>query len=147
VKGDVEQADESPSIRNGVHNLSLDSDSAPKDSTEVSGLAEKVEVLAKERDNLRLEVAELRKSLEDIQGNHKQEIDDLKAKLETAEEGREEADQRHSDLRVRVKEITATLGERLKSNTVQIPWSLLAHYVLMRLVGGNLSSEYSNRRT
>ena len=126
MKDDTEQVDESHSVRNGVHSLSLDGNSAPKDSTEVSGLAEKVEVLARERDNLRLEVAELRKSLESIQGNHKQEIDDLKAKLETAEEGREEADQRHSDLRVRVKEITATLGERLKSNTVQV----FSHYCL-----------------
>ena len=101
-----------------MHALPIRSVDASNDSAEMSGLAEKVEVLARERDNLRQEVAELRRSLEDIQGKHKQEIEDLQLKLDTAEEGKEEADQRHSDLRVRVKEITATLGERLKSNSV-----------------------------
>jgi broad specificity phosphatase PhoE len=129
--------DESVLTRNGVHSQSIDSHGAPNNSTKVSGLAEKVEVLARERDNLRQEVAELRKSLEDIQDKHKQEKDDLHLKLEAAEEDKEEADQRHSDLRVRVKDITATLGERLKSNTVLIIGHHSIIYLLMRLAGSH----------
>jgi predicted nuclease with TOPRIM domain len=100
---------------------------AVKEPDQGTGLADKLEALARERDNLRQEVSELRKALEDIQGKHDQEIKNLQVKLETAEESRDEADQRHSDLRVRVKEITATLGERLKSNTV---WTIDAPTLL-----------------
>jgi predicted transcriptional regulator len=126
---------------NGVHaNLSHDHESAT-DAIEPSTLSEKLELMARERDNLRQEVTALRKSLEDIQGKHQEEVDELHAKLESAEEGRDEADQRHTDLRVRVKEITASLGEKLKSNAVGTMQIRLFGIMLTLDQGGNTTSQ------
>jgi predicted nucleic acid-binding Zn-ribbon protein len=93
----------------------------------VSDLAQKLDVLAQERDTLRLQVTELRKSLEDIQEKHTQDTLDLRTRAETAEQEKEEADQRYNDLRDRVTDIRATLGERLKSNAVGFMFLLLLY--------------------
>lgn len=74
----------------------------------------------KERDNLLSAVSELRKSLEDIQAKHKQDITELETKLGAVEEEKEEANSKYDDLRERVTVIRATLGERLKSNAEEI---------------------------
>ena len=87
--------------------------------TNTADFTEKLEALAKERDQLRQEVSELRKSLEDMKGKHEQDVDDLKDQLQEAESGREEAVTAHSNLKERVNTITATLGERMRANTVR----------------------------
>jgi peptidoglycan hydrolase CwlO-like protein len=83
-------------------------------------LNEKLDALAKDRDLLRQEVSELRKSLEDIQGKHDQELEDVRSQLEEAETGKEQAETLHKNLKERVNTITATLGERMRANSVRI---------------------------
>jgi seryl-tRNA synthetase len=109
--------------RNGLTNRDGDEDAEKKgtiaaSSTSGAGLSEKLDALAVERDMLRREVAELRQSLEDITSQHEQEVKDLREKLDAANEGREDAEQKHATLLERVNNISATLGERLKSNVV-----------------------------
>jgi uncharacterized coiled-coil DUF342 family protein len=82
------------------------------------GLSEKLEALAEERDLLRREVAELRQSLEDITSQREREVKGLREEVDTANEDREKAEQKHATLLERVNNISATLGERLKSNAV-----------------------------
>jgi peptidoglycan hydrolase CwlO-like protein len=82
------------------------------------GLSEKLDALAEERDTLRREVAELRQSLEDMTSQRDREVKDLRAEMDTANEERERAEQKHATLLERVNNISATLGERLKSNAV-----------------------------
>jgi uncharacterized coiled-coil DUF342 family protein len=82
------------------------------------GLSEKWDALAEERDMLRREVAELRQSLEDITSKRELEVKCLREEVDTANEDKEKAEQKHATLLERVNNISATLGERLKSNAV-----------------------------
>jgi vacuolar-type H+-ATPase subunit D/Vma8 len=96
-------------------------ESLPTSETNVDAdLNEKLDALAKDRDLLRQEVSELRKSLEDIQGKHDQELEDVRIQLEEAESGKEQAETLHKNLKERVNTITATLGERMRANSVRI---------------------------
>jgi predicted nucleic acid-binding Zn-ribbon protein len=89
------------------------------DHKDVSDLTEKFDALTLERDNLRQEVAELRKSLEHIKGKHEEEVTELQEQVEKAEEGRDQAELQHTNLLERVKALRDTLGERMKSNAVR----------------------------
>jgi hypothetical protein len=82
------------------------------------GLSAKLDALAEERDMLRREVAELRQSLEDITSKRELEVKCLREEVDTANEDKEKAEQKHATLLERVNNISATLGERLKSNAV-----------------------------
>lgn len=105
--------------RNGLAISDGDGDAGPTaSSTSGAGLSEKLDALAEERDILRREVAELRQSLEDITSQRELEVKGLREEVDTANEGREEAEQKHAALLERVNSISATLGERLKSNAV-----------------------------
>jgi peptidoglycan hydrolase CwlO-like protein len=88
-------------------------------SNDDTDLNDKLDALAKDRDLLRQEVSELRKSLEDIQGKHDAELEDVRIQLQEAENGKEEAETLHKNLKERVNTITATLGERMRANTVR----------------------------
>jgi hypothetical protein len=83
------------------------------------GLSKKLDALAEERDMLRREVAELRQSLEDITSKRELEAKSLREEVDAANEDREKAEQKHATLLERVNSISATLGERLKSNAVR----------------------------
>lgn len=80
--------------------------------------AERLEALARERDALRTEVSELRKSLEAIQSKHEDEVTDLQDKLEESNSDKEQAEKQYQDLLGRVNTIRAQLGERLKADAV-----------------------------
>jgi chromosome segregation ATPase len=94
--------------------------SAPTPPANGFSLSEQLDALAVERDSLRYEVAELRQLLEDIRGNHKDEVQELKDLADKAEEEREHAEQQHANLLERVKDIRSTLGERMKSNAEEL---------------------------
>jgi len=85
-----------------------------------ANLSQKMEAVARERDTLLQKITELRQTLENIQEKHAQDIVDLRTRAETAEQDKEESDQKYNDLRDRVTDIRATLGERLKSNAVSL---------------------------
>ncbi|KAF2424807.1 hypothetical protein EJ08DRAFT_723309 [Tothia fuscella] len=78
--------------------------------------SERLEALQQERDALRTEVSELRKSLEAIQNKHEREVTDLQDKLEESNSGKDNAENQYQELLGRVNTIKAQLGERLKSD-------------------------------
>lgn len=79
---------------------------------------ERLAAAARERDELRLEVTELRKSLESIQQQHEDKLASLKTQVEDAESGKEHAEVQYKTLLGKVNTIRAQLGERLKADAV-----------------------------
>lgn len=89
---------------------------------------ERLEALAKERNTLRAEVTELRKSLETIQGKHQEEMSGLQGQLEECQAGKEHAETQYRNLLGKVNTIKSQLGERLKQDAVRR--TLLVEYKL-----------------
>ena len=78
----------------------------------------KLEALAKEREALRDEVAELRKSIESLQGKHDEDISDMRSQLEESQGEKEHAETQYRTLLGKVNTIKSQLGERLKADAV-----------------------------
>lgn len=89
----------------------------------------RLEAMAKERDMLRVEVRELRESLESIQEKHKTEMDgieekhqeeigELQEQLDESQTGKEHAETQHRNLLGKINTIKSSLGERLKQDAV-----------------------------
>lgn len=76
------------------------------------------EALVRDRDSLREEVAELRKSLEQIQSKHDEDMGTLQKKLEDTQSEKEHSDSQFRNLMGKVNTIKAQLGERLKADAV-----------------------------
>jgi chromosome segregation ATPase len=72
----------------------------------------------RDRDSLRAEVTELRKSLEQIQHKHQEEMDALQQKLDDSEDKKAHAETQFQKLLERVNIIKSQLGERLKEDAV-----------------------------
>ena len=87
---------------------------SPKDT------AQKFEALAKERDALRAEVTEMRRSLEQIQEKHADEDSSLQMKLEETIQGKEHAETQYKTLLGKVNTIRSQLGERLRADAVSL---------------------------
>ncbi|KAJ9642339.1 hypothetical protein H2201_004730 [Coniosporium apollinis] len=81
---------------------------------------ERLDALAKERDSLRAEVTSLRKSLEDIQGKHEEQVSGLQEQLEESHSSKEHAESQYRNLLGKVNTIKAQLGERLKADAEEI---------------------------
>lgn len=79
---------------------------------------EKFDTLVKERDSLRLEVTELRMSLEALQSKHPAELSAVQEQLEEARSEKEHAESQYRNLLGKVNTIKSQLGERLKSDAV-----------------------------
>jgi ATP/maltotriose-dependent transcriptional regulator MalT len=86
--------------------------------SESNDAAARLDALAKERDTLRQEVTELRKSLEGIQGKHEEEVTTLQSELDEANEGKEHFETQYRNLLGRVNTIKSSLGDRLKADAV-----------------------------
>ncbi|KAH3988705.1 hypothetical protein HBH64_195340 [Parastagonospora nodorum] len=92
----------------------------------------RLDAVAKERDALRQEVTELRKSLESIQSkhnsqpseqsdtDHEAEIQSLREELEEANEGKEHFETQYKNLLGRVSSIKTSLGDRMKADAARI---------------------------
>lgn len=80
----------------------------------------RLDALVKERETLRDEVAELRKSLEEIQVKHTAELGGVRKELENTEGERDHAETKYRDLLGKVNIIKSQLGERLKAGAVCI---------------------------
>ncbi|KAF1926124.1 uncharacterized protein M421DRAFT_423118 [Didymella exigua CBS 183.55] len=104
------------------------SPSPPSDSETTARL----DAIAKERDALRQEVTELRKSLESIQSKHEgettegaqskheDEVQALREELEEANEGKEHFETQYNNLLGRVNTIKTSLGNRMKADAAKI---------------------------
>jgi predicted nucleic acid-binding Zn-ribbon protein len=95
----------------------------------------------RDRDSLRAEVTDMRKSLEEIQSKHRTDMEALQTKLDDAESKKEHAESQFRGLLERVNTIKSQLGERLKEDAVWTSFSLALVPVLTLSVGGNCSSE------
>lgn len=80
---------------------------------------DRFEALVRDRDSLRAEVTDMRKSLEEIQSKHRSDTDSLQGKLDDAETKKEHAETQFQKLMERVNTIKAQLGERLKEDSVR----------------------------
>jgi peptidoglycan hydrolase CwlO-like protein len=106
---------------------------SPSRSPPPSDTSARLDAIAKERDALRQEVTELRKSLEDIQSKHEggvsdesqskheEEMRSLREELDEANEGKEHFEAQYKNLLGRVNTIKTSLGDRLKADAVGTP--------------------------
>ena len=78
----------------------------------------RLEILAQERAALRNEVSQLRRSLEAIQEQHKQEVSTMQDQLEEMTGEKEHAETQYRNLLGKVNTIRSQLGERLKADAV-----------------------------
>lgn len=84
---------------------------------------ERFDALVRDRDSLRAEVTDMRKSLEEIQSKHEAEMEALQQKLDDTETKKEQAETQFQQLLQRVNTIKSQLGERLKEDAVRgIHW-------------------------
>jgi chaperonin cofactor prefoldin len=80
---------------------------------------DRFDALVRDRDSLRAEVADMRKSLEEIQFKHTADMEALQEKLDDAETKKEHAETQFQKLMERVNTIKSQLGERLKEDAVR----------------------------
>lgn len=78
----------------------------------------RLEALAKEREALRDEVAQLRMSLEELRGKHEEESGNFKAQLRESQGEKDHAELQYRNLLGKVNTIKSQLGERLKADAV-----------------------------
>ncbi|PNS14890.1 hypothetical protein CAC42_2119 [Sphaceloma murrayae] len=83
-------------------------------------ITSRLDAAEKERDTLRAEVAQLRKSLEGIQSKHDEELVTLREEKEEAEAAKEKAASQYQSLLGRVNTIKSQLGERLKADAEEL---------------------------
>lgn len=76
------------------------------------------EALVRDRDSLRAEVTEMRRSLEEIQSKHQEDMGALQHRLEETQEEKEQAETQFRNLLGKVNTIKSQLGERLKADAV-----------------------------
>jgi chromosome segregation ATPase len=76
------------------------------------------EALVKDRDTLRVEVTQLRQSLEELQARHLSSLESVREELQETQTEKEHAEEQYQTLLGRVNTIKAQLGERLKADAV-----------------------------
>ncbi|KAJ5112105.1 hypothetical protein N7532_000150 [Penicillium argentinense] len=86
-------------------------DAEPKD---------RFDALVRDRDSLRAEVTDMRKSLEEIQLKHRAEMEALQQRLDDTETKKEQAETQFQKLMERVNAIKSQLGERLKEDEEEL---------------------------
>ena len=106
---------------------------------------ERLEALAKERDALREEVAQVRRSLEEIQEKHEVELSSIRDQLAETQGEKEQAESQYRSLLGKVNTIKFQLGERLKADAVSIFESLVYHRANTG-AGRSFASTKSDRR-
>jgi len=80
----------------------------------------RLDAMAKERDNLRVEIAQLRESLRIVQEKHEEDLSGLRGEVEDAQSAKENAESQYRTLLGKVNTIRSQLGERLKADAVRL---------------------------
>ena len=88
------------------------------DTSSTDDTRARLDALAREREALRDEVAQLRRSLEEIQGKHEKELGSVREQLEDTQGEKEHAEIQYRNLLGKVNTIKSQLGERLKADAV-----------------------------
>lgn len=76
--------------------------------------------MSQDREALRAEVEQLRKSLEEIQEKHTEEVSNIRTELEESQAEKEQAQSQYQNLLGRVNTIKSTLGERLQADREEL---------------------------
>ena len=124
VNGRTEKKPAETNDRNHEETPSKGSEDIPSESGASSEAFEskyRFDALVRERDSLRADVADMRRSLEEIQSKHGAEMESLQGKANEAENKKEHAEVQFQKLLERVNIIKAQLGERLKEDAVCHP--------------------------
>ena len=108
--------DPTSNITNGVAKTTLEDADEKENDT-----AARFDALVADRDALRHEVTELRKSLESLQSKHETEIETLQENLADTQAEKENAEEQYQNLLGKVNTIRSQLGERLKADAVRLP--------------------------
>jgi chromosome segregation ATPase len=90
------------------------------DTTSSTDTTARLDAMQQERDTLRAQVAEMRKSLEELQEKHTEEISGVKEELEQTQESKEHAETQYRNLLGKVNTIRSQLGERLKADAAEL---------------------------
>ncbi len=119
----TDQDEESGSTSNGLDlvqpsSLTNGEPLGPADTSTSLDTEERIEAYAINRDSLREEVAELRRSLEEIQVKHQQELGVVREQLEETQGQKDHAETQYRNLLGKVNTIKSQLGERLKADAV-----------------------------
>lgn len=85
----------------------------------------RLEALLNERAALREEVAQVRRSLEEIQGKHEEELGSIREQLADTQGEKAQAETQYRNLLGKVNTIRSQLGERLKADAVGVHMPLL----------------------
>ena len=81
------------------------------------------EALVNERAALREEVAQVRRSLEEVQGKHEEELGSIRGQLADTQGEKEQAETQYRNLLGKVNTIRSQLGERLKADAVGVKFA------------------------
>ncbi|KAJ5086306.1 hypothetical protein NUU61_007613 [Penicillium alfredii] len=81
---------------------------------------DRFDALVRDRDSLRAEVTDMRKSLEGIQSKHRADMEALQQRLDDAESKKEHAETQYQNLLERINTIKSQLGERLKEDAEEL---------------------------
>lgn len=85
-------------------------------TSSVTDTSSRLEAMSQDREALRSEVEQLRKSLEDLQEKHTEEVSSVRAELEESESAKDQAQTQYQNLLGRVNTIRSTLGERMAAD-------------------------------
>ena len=138
---DVEEETLEPKAKRADLKPQKDAAATPSADTD-----ERLEALAKERNALREEVAQVRRSLEEIQEKHELELSSIREQLAETQGEKEQAELQYRSLLGKVNTIKSQLGERLKADAVSIFESLVCHCANTG-AGRSFASAKSNRRS
>ncbi|KAI9370944.1 hypothetical protein BJX61DRAFT_58628 [Aspergillus egyptiacus] len=111
-----------PGSNDGAQHADNDDDEARAKSPILEALRSKdrFDALVRDRDSLRAEVTDMRKSLEEIQSKHQTDMEALQSRVQDAEAKKEHAESQFRSLLERVNTIKSQLGERLKEDAEEI---------------------------
>nr|POE82269.1 grip domain-containing protein [Quercus suber] len=105
------------------HTTVLEDASTSASNTRIESTSDtsaRLDAMQQERDNLRDEVTQLRKSLETLQSKHSEEVSSVRQELEKSSQGRESAEAQYRTLLGKVNTIRSQLGERLKADAEEL---------------------------
>lgn len=105
--------DEAPQAPQPIHVQQMSTSISSNGDTEA-----RLDALARERNALREEVAQLRRSLEEIQEKHEEDLISFREQLEETRGEKEHAETQFRNLLGKVNTIKSQLGDRLKADAV-----------------------------
>ncbi|KAI9753251.1 MAG: hypothetical protein M4579_005264 [Chaenotheca gracillima] len=114
---------EPPASGAAIHDTHPNTNGSPpatSSTTDGPGTEQRLEQLSRDRDSLKTEVEGLRRSLEEIQEKHDQEISSMQERLDDTQQEKEHAESQYRNLLGKVNTIKSQLGERLKADAEEL---------------------------